>query len=85
MMDIKKFNDIHDTVNHFESLKKRYIKTNNEKALKRIEDALEALYEFMFLYDTLNLYGSSLTLRYRVDRRRVDKDKNNNITLEVIE
>lgn len=67
------------------SLKKRYIKTNNEKALKRIEDALEALYEFMFLYDTLNLYGSSLTLRYRVDRRRVDKDKNNNITLEVIE
>lgn len=55
------------------------------KALKRIEDALEALYEFMFLYDTLNLYGSSLTLRYRVDRCRVDKDKNNNITLEVIE
>lgn len=38
------FNDINDSIRHFESLQKRYMKTHNGKMCLRVEDALASMY-----------------------------------------
>lgn len=38
------FNDIDDSIKHFESLQKRYMKTHNGKMCPRVKDALTAMY-----------------------------------------
>lgn len=72
-----KFNDINKSIEHFESLKK--IEISNEEMCQRVEDALKALYEFQIINDALDLYGSSLTLKCKLDK------KDNYITMEVID
>ena len=72
-----KFNDINKSIEYFESLKK--IEISNEEICQRIEDALKALYEFKIINGTLDLYGSSLTLKCVLDK------KNGYITMEVID
>lgn len=74
-----KFNDINKSIEHFEILKKKYINIGNEEECQRIEDALKALYEFQIINDALDLYGSSLTLKCKLDK------KDNYITMEVID
>jgi len=77
-MHFMKFNDINKSMEYFENLKKKYIEVGNEEECQRIEDALEALYEFKIINDTLDLYGSSLTLKCTLDK------KNGYITMEAI-
>lgn len=72
-----KFNDINKSIEYFESLKK--IEISNEEMYQRVEDALKALYEFQIINDALDLYGSSLTLKCKLDK------KDNYITMEVID
>lgn len=38
------FNDINDSIRHFESLQKRYMKTHNGKMCSRVGDALTSMY-----------------------------------------
>lgn len=38
------FNDINDSIRHFEGLQKRYMKTHNGKMCSRVEDALTSMY-----------------------------------------
>lgn len=38
------FNDINDSIKHFEGLQKRYMKTHNGKMCSRVEDALTSMY-----------------------------------------
>lgn len=71
-----KFNDINKSIEYFESLKK--IEISNEEMCQRVEDALKALYEFRIINDALDLYGSSLTLKCKLNK------KDNYITMEVI-
>lgn len=72
-----KFNDINKSIEYFEILKK--IEISNEEMYQRVEDALKTLYEFQIINDTLDLYGSSLTLKCKLDK------KDNYITMEVID
>jgi hypothetical protein len=72
-----KFNDINKSIEYFESLKK--IEISNGEICQRIEDALKALYEFQIINNALDLYGSSLTLKCKFDK------KDNYITMEVID
>lgn len=37
------FNDIDDSIRHFESLQKRYMTTHNGKMCSRVEDALTSM------------------------------------------
>lgn len=37
------FNDINDSIRHFEGLQKRYMKTHNGKMCSRVEDALTSM------------------------------------------
>lgn len=71
-----KFNDINKSIEYFEILKK--IEISNEEMCQRVEDALKALYEFQIINDTLDLYGSSLTLKCKLDK------KDHYITMEAI-
>lgn len=72
-----KFNDINKSIEYFEILKK--IEISNEEICQRIEDALRALYEFQIINNTLDLYGSSLTLKCKLDK------KDHYITMEAID
>ena len=72
-----KFNDINKSIEYFENLKK--IEISNGEICQRIEDALKALYEFQIINNALDLYGSSLTLKCKLDK------KDNYITMEVID
>lgn len=72
-----KFNDINKSIEYFEILKK--IEISNEEICQRIEDVLKALFEFQIINNTLDLYGSSLTLKCKLDK------KDNYITMEVID
>ena len=72
-----KFNDINKSIEYFEILKK--IEISNEEMCQRIEDALKALFEFQNINNALDLYGSSLTLKCKLDK------KDNYITMEVID
>lgn len=72
-----KFNDINKSIEYFEILKK--IEISNEEICQRIEDALKALFEFQNINNTLDLYGSSLTLKCKLDK------KDHHITMEAID
>lgn len=47
------FNDINDSIRHFESLQKRYIKTHNGKMCLRVEDALASMYFIKSMIESL--------------------------------
>lgn len=45
------FNNIEDSIKHFEKLQKRYTKTHNGKMCERVADALAALRYVKYFFD----------------------------------
>lgn len=45
------FNNIEDSIKHFEGLQKRYTKTHNGKMCERVADALVALCYVKYFFD----------------------------------
>ena len=57
-------NNINKTINHFESLQKRYTTQHNGQMCERVADALEALYFFKSKEDDLKkMFGTTQNAR----------------------